>query len=171
MSTPRAIRLPRQRFDPERGGWVCRNCGEIVPKGRRSWCNKACEQEAGIKAWPSMARQLVFKRDHGICSRCGIDAAALDEAVKELCPQPGHGWYVLSLPAIYRAFLRENGLRLSRSHWEAHHRHAVAEGGGGCGLDNYETLCWRCHPKETGKLRKRLNRKKAPAGPLFGETP
>ncbi len=41
--------------------------------------------------------------------------------------------------------------------WEAHHLVAVAEGGGQCGLDGYVTACWKCHPKETGKLRRRLN--------------
>ena len=164
MSTQRCRRLPRQRFDRVLGGWICRNCGKVVPKGRRSWCNSACEQEAGIKAWPAMARRLVFKRDHGICARCRIDAGALDEAVQSLSRY---------LSPTYRAFLRENGLRFDRSHWEAHHKHAVIEGGGECGLDGYETLCWRCHPTETGQLRRRLNQKKAETcpGPLFEKEP
>jgi len=172
MSLHRIGRLPRQRFDKALGGWICRNCGKVVPRGRRSWCNKACEQEAGIKAWPQMARQLVFKRDHGICAKCGFDAAALDEAVKELSPPRyyccGVNYYSCEPSRTYRAFLRENGLRFNRSHWEAHHIHAVIEGGGECGLDNYETLCWRCHPKITGQLRKRLNQAKSKT-PLFGE--
>ena len=46
------------------------------------------------------------------------------------------------------------------SWWEAHHKLAVAEGGGGCGLDGLETLCVMCHAKETGALRKRLSGKK-----------
>jgi len=162
--------LPRQRFDRALGGWICRNCGKVVPKGKKSWCNMACKQEAGIKAWPAMARRLVSQRDKGICARCGFDAEALDEAVKSLCPWGGwvQGDY-RGLLSTYRAFLRENGLRLERSHWEAHHKHAVAEGGGGCGSDNYETLCWRCHPQETGQLRQRLNRAKIRM-PLFEET-
>jgi 5-methylcytosine-specific restriction endonuclease McrA len=32
----------------------------------------------------------------------------------------------------------------------------VAEGGGGCGLDNLQTLCTPCHRAETDKLRSRL---------------
>ncbi len=168
MTTRRIGQLPPQRFDPAQGGWICRSCGKVVPKGRRSWCNKACEQEAGIKAWPSMARHLVFKRDHGICARCGIDAAALDEAVKFFYPCVYRGGHWLGRD-LYVVFLRANGLRLFRSHWEAHHKHAVIEGGGECGLDGYETLCWRCHPKETGQLRRRLNQSRRKT-PLFGET-
>ena len=29
--------------------------------------------------------------------------------------------------------------------WEADHIVAVLEGGGGCGLDGFQTLCWECH--------------------------
>ena len=56
---------------------------------------------------------------------------------------------------------RAAGLPVHRltSWWEAHHKVAVAEGGGGCGLDGLETLCVVCHAKETGALRRRLNRK------------
>jgi len=114
-----------------------------------------------------MARRLVFHRDKGICAHCGFDADALDDAVKKLCPHPPYGWYIFRPSETYKAFLIENKLRLNRSHWEAHHKHAVAEGGGACGLDNYETLCWRCHPTETGKLLRRLNQAKATLGPLF----
>ena len=39
--------------------------------------------------------------------------------------------------------------------WEAHHKHAVIEGGGGCGLDGYETLCVACHSRETAALAQR----------------
>lgn len=40
--------------------------------------------------------------------------------------------------------------------WDADHIQAVVEGGGECGLDNYRTLCCRCHKDETAKLRKKL---------------
>jgi hypothetical protein len=42
---------------------------------------------------------------------------------------------------------------IGRSFWEAHHKHAVKDGGGGCGLDNYETLCYGCHTKTFGKKK------------------
>jgi hypothetical protein len=40
--------------------------------------------------------------------------------------------------------------------WQADHIIAVAEGGGGCGLDNLRTLCTSCHSIETEKLHSRL---------------
>jgi hypothetical protein len=33
---------------------------------------------------------------------------------------------------------------------------AVAEGGGECGLDGYETICRECHRQETAALIRRL---------------
>ena len=36
--------------------------------------------------------------------------------------------------------------------WQADHIHAVAEGGGQCGLSNFRTLCTACHLRETAKL-------------------
>jgi hypothetical protein len=33
--------------------------------------------------------------------------------------------------------------------WQADHIIAVVNGGGGCGLENYQTLCTACHKKKT----------------------
>ena len=40
--------------------------------------------------------------------------------------------------------------------WQADHITAVAEGGGGTGMDNFRTLCTPCHRIETSKLHQRL---------------
>ena len=40
--------------------------------------------------------------------------------------------------------------------WQADHIQAVSEGGGGCGLENLQTLCVPCRAQETEKLRARL---------------
>lgn len=45
-----------------------------------------------------------------------------------------------------------------RSLWEAHHIHAVKDGGGGCGLDGYETLCRWCHKKESADQQRKWAR-------------
>jgi hypothetical protein len=60
-----------------------------------------------------------------------------------------------------KRWLLERGYRTDITNWEAHHKHAVSEGGGACGLDGYETLCRRCHAKESGMLRHRLSAKAA----------
>ncbi len=39
--------------------------------------------------------------------------------------------------------------------WEADHILAVKDGGGGCGLDNFQTLCTDCHKAKTAEGRRR----------------
>ena len=39
--------------------------------------------------------------------------------------------------------------RLIGSLWDMDHIHPVDEGGGGCGLDNLQTLCQPCHKAKT----------------------
>jgi 5-methylcytosine-specific restriction endonuclease McrA len=53
---------------------------------------------------------------------------------------------------------------LSRHHygiWDADHVVPVVEGGGESTLENYRTLCCRCHGEETAKLRKRRAKKRS----------
>lgn len=58
--------------------------------------------------------------------------------------------------------------------WEADHIVPVSEGGGGCGIDGYRTLCIECHHGETALLAGRhAARRKTPAvvGPIGGPAP
>lgn len=74
-------------------------------------------------------------------------------------------WY---LPRINRAMesrlaaMRADGWNVNRrsSWWEADHIVPVVEGGGQCGIENYRTLCVRCHLKVTRELRARLSAKR-----------
>lgn len=163
MSTNRVGALRRTRKDKVSGKWLCRNCGKPCSGRRTSWCSDACLEEAGIKAWPAFARQKVHQRDHGVCARCGIDCEALAEAIRGLQPTDPPTWGSRRVrrwqdhTSTFCQFLKVNGLKRDRSMWEAHHRHAVIEGGGECGLDGYETLCWRCHNQETHELRRRIS--------------
>jgi hypothetical protein len=65
----------------------------------------------------------------------------------------------------WEEFLREMGLSAVRNRtvWEAHHLVAVAESGYGCDLDNYITLCWRCHKRETRAQHRIWARRRAEA--------
>lgn len=36
--------------------------------------------------------------------------------------------------------------------WQADHIKAVVEGGGACGIDNFQTLCTECHKRKTALL-------------------
>jgi hypothetical protein len=68
--------------------------------------------------------------------------------------------------AIRERFLKFYRLgfpELSRSWWEMDHIVEVVNGGGGCGLDNLQTLCVVCHKAKTKRLMAQLarNRKQA----------
>ena len=118
-----------------------------------------------IVCYPSFARSAVFRRDKGICAHCGKDT----EKVR-------HKFYSIILAATKKRRYdvikrvvhryRKNGWPAdrynSRSWWEAHHIHAVVEGGGGTGLDNYETVCVPCHKNETKKLARRRAKARRP---------
>ena len=65
----------------------------------------------------------------------------------------------------FKAFRRRYGL--DRRLWEAHHIIAVSEGGGMCGLENYETICLWCHKKETRELHRRVKRNRTEPGRCY----
>jgi hypothetical protein len=65
------------------------------------------------------------------------------------------GWGRLTWEEIGEA-RRAMGLPYRGRHaGEAHHKVRVVDGGGLCGLEGYETLCWQCHPKVSGEQRRR----------------
>lgn len=65
----------------EDGKKLCRNCGKELTGRRTSWCSDECKLEAHIVCYPSFAREAVFRRDKGICSKCGVNAQKLQRAV------------------------------------------------------------------------------------------
>lgn len=145
----------------ESGKKLCRKCGKDLPKGRRAWCSDECSTEALIVCYPSFARHYVERRDKGVCACCGRDTERLKRRVYRI-----YSW--LKAYGRYRdaekwlRTCREHGWPVSpyhiysRSWWDADHIVPVVEGGGGCGLDNYRTLCVPCHKKETKALAGRL---------------
>jgi len=70
-SKPRACYTQLKR--DEAGRALCRWCEHPVPKGRRTFCSKACAHEWNIRAYPGYARRMVEQRDRGVCARCGLD--------------------------------------------------------------------------------------------------
>ena len=132
------------------GRRICRMCDNEIPTNKRIYCSEKCSDEWNIRTNPSAARWHVQKRDEEVCSHCGLDTKALSDALGDLalvCPPRSYG-----VETAFQFFIRDNALPYHRHFWEAHHIHAVVEGGGECGLDGYETLCWRCHKKETAEL-------------------
>lgn len=146
-------------------------------------CSDACRTEAKIRAGHTETiRAAVWQRDRGVCAACGFDTAAVtrtaalasdltSEVLRFGTGRWRAGEFVLHVPTeMHRAaeridsLLREisgKALRILRERygsppWEADHVIPVAEGGGGCGLDGYRTLCVACHRAETAALARRL---------------
>lgn len=144
------------------GQKLCFNCRKDLPKGKRYNCSPACSQEWQGKTSPSRMRQLVRQRDKGVCAKCGTDCTALR---KEFTQRFGENWQWRGPIQERSAFLKAHGIPLGRrttEWWDADHIVPVIEGGGLCGLENYQTLCIPCHKAETAELaRRRADNRKA----------
>lgn len=146
---------------PQRPKGQCRGCAGPIPKGRRSWCGDACVTDALVrKGDAGIVRQLLVKRDSEVCAGCGLDCRAAQRVLDRLTPfrWPPRTRGDVEVVIESRKFLSRhwtgNPLH-STSLWQADHVVPVIEGGGGCGLDGYRTLCVRCHKVETAALARR----------------
>src|SRR5688500_16235480 len=75
------------------GRALCRRCGVEVPKGRRSFCSDGCVHEWKIRSDPGYARDVVERRDRGVCALCRLDTRKLEHrlraALAERSREPG----------------------------------------------------------------------------------
>lgn len=126
---------------------LCRWCSLELPAGRRrTFCSEFCVHEWKLRSSPGYLRECVFRRDRGVCSRCGLDCiSALNHLKRQRGPGRIVAWAKWGLSPRQRASL-----------WDADHILPVAEGGGECDLSNIRTLCLPCHRLTTAELRERL---------------
>ncbi len=155
MNTKRSADLDKIYPKTKKGKkYFCRFCGKELSGKKTSWCSQKCTDEALIRCWPTYARHMVFKRDKGICAVCGVNVEKLRESTRRmfgyLRKEQGLGIATKYLNEFYK----KGWYKINRSWWEAHHIIPVSQGGGLCGLENYQTLCVLCHKKETSKLKK-----------------
>lgn len=130
---------------PEKGH--CKWCGG---KAARVWCCEKCREEGYVRMGYVALR--LFRRDKGVCVKCGLDAEWLKQqiyTIRRVAKRDG--------TYLYSEFRRILGWAhdTSRRFWEADHIIPVSEGGGCCGLENFQTLCVPCHKKESAMLAKK----------------
>lgn len=143
---PSAVRPFRQ---PEgrgpNGRRLCRWCwGEVAPR-RSTFCSDECVHEYRVECDWKFARDLVLKRDHGVCVLCGTDTIWLQRALRE----SRRDWCdVGRYDEWSRLCTRALGCGTARDPWEADHIHARADGGSNH-PNNLRTLCIPCHKRRT----------------------
>ena len=117
---------------------LCRFCGQECKPPRQTFCSGARaqfsrEDGSAIKPGTGCVHEHCIRSDPGYVRKC---VWARDRGQCALCPA-AHG---------------------RRGAWDADHIVPVVEGGGGCGLDGYRTLCKVCHKAETSALVRRRAR-------------
>lgn len=123
------------------GGRQCRWCKAEVFPPRTTYCSDSCVTEWKLRSDGAFLRSQVFLRDKGVCKGCGLDTLYLRRR----------------LFGLSNAQRMEEGAKygVDAYHaeklmlWEADHVVAVKDGGGLTGLDNFQTLCIRCHRAKT----------------------
>lgn len=180
---PTDRRTPGHKLFPGHGPGKCRVCAGDLPGRRTSFCSEACVDDYFVRTGSTATiRALVLARDRGVCALCGLDTkalAAMGSAVRGRwgrteTSEHGRWNYGRTVFHPFTVF-HDTGLDAWRAGlppgfghvdphqalWQADHIVPVAEGGGGCGLDGYRTLCLPCHHRVTGELRRRLNQRAA----------
>lgn len=162
------------------GRRLCRQCGTEVPKGRQTWCSKACVDHYTDRT-PAGFRKAVLDASDGRCALCGWDVRWLiarydrilrrqsrlvgrwfdreQAALRRALRHPGRRHRPRSYPRRWlgswlRGWLARRGVDLSRSLLEADHTVPLIEGGD-FGTANGRALCRPCHKAQTADLAKR----------------
>ena len=143
MSEPFKIKYDRNRFPirqrREDGTLGCRGCGAAIPKGRKTWCSKACVDRYD----PFRVLVAVRKRDGDVCQLCGLD-----------CRKAKAHW-LRQKPSHYTRDTTWDEWRWKKPP-AAEYDHILPFSEGGLTvLENMRTLCAHCHRAVTAAWRKK----------------
>ncbi|KAG0605049.1 hypothetical protein M758_9G027500 [Ceratodon purpureus] len=161
---------------------LCKYCQQPC-KGKRSmrpawfrdlFCQSTCFEEFNNKTNRRYIRQELFELERGVCVKCSLDCHALVVRIRPL-PSELRRVYILDKAPHFTEHkqMLEKLIKdpIEGNAWHADHIVAVADGGGECRLENFQTLCIACHAKVTAeqhrhrasenkKIRKELQRTK-----------
>lgn len=116
--------------------------GEIVQNRRKNWHTSCVGKYLWFKDL-NYARDLIFKRDRGICRPCGLDTDEIQQALDTL---RRHGaWKEMER---VHGLLRSKGFDPTRSLWELDHIQPIWDGGAH-DPRNAQTACQPCHKQKT----------------------
>ena len=139
------------------GRRLCRFCSREVPPGRFTFCSDPCVHEWKLRSSSRYLRGFVYERDLGRCA-CGTDTRhqkiRVEDAGLAARSRSGASWRT---DPEYAAFLKSEHLTVKeaeKSLWDADHIVEVADGGGECGISNYQTKCKRCHKLKSAESRR-----------------
>lgn len=151
---------------------ICFYCGRKCGGKRYNWCSDDCVQQYKLQTNdPHTLAEKILERDHGQCSRCGLDC--VDAKIRLGKTSIANITQYPELHKLLPIKYRDSDLRrltftqladltkfMDRRMWEIDHITGVWEGGGLCGLENLQTLCVDCHRQKTAndKLRQTKQR-------------
>lgn len=146
----------RGRIEKGQENFLCRWCSQHVPKKRRTFCSDICVYEHRIRSNIDFMREQVFKRDYGVCAKCGLDCEFLKYEARLLFNETDE----FKVAEFLKSFSIPSGrikgfIKRNLALWDADHIVPVRFGGGGCGLNGMQTLCSGCHFKVTKEQRKK----------------
>lgn len=144
---------------------LCKYCQNPC-KGKRSmlpelfedlFCQTTCLNEYSNKTSRRRIREELFDLEGGVCVKCGLDCHALVERIRPL-PVELRQAYVMEKASQFtkhkRMLQKLVKEPIEGNAWHADHIIAVADGGGECTLENFQTLCIACHAEVTADQRR-----------------
>jgi 5-methylcytosine-specific restriction enzyme A len=123
------------------GSLLCQWCFNYLDLGESDFCNKYHEKEFKQRSSYNQLRADTFERDKGVCAKCQYDTEVLARNIEDKKKFADN-------PEDIATFLVDLGFNPNSALWEADHIQPLALGGN-IGLDNVQTLCYKCHRSKT----------------------